>query len=616
MHKDTGPTTISIDTGGTFTDGYFTRAGAAVAAKVFTTPHDVTVGMFECVEAGADALGMPVEQLVAQTDTFRFSSTIVTNAILERRGGVVGLITSPGNALVGEQLGDKGFLRPDLVAELGDPFDRAATERVVETLLDRGAQVLAVSLDESWRDPNGERAVRKTVRSLYPAHYMGAVRVFFASDVSALPGIAARTNTVVLNATVHELLTRTIYGAEDRVRDAGMRSPLLLVQSHGGVARASKTLAIQTYNSGPVAGALGALALLGDERETTGVAMDVGGTSTDIAVVDPAHLAQVWSTQLHGVDLHLPSIPVESSAIGGGTIAWIDRDQLVVGPRSAGSHPGPACFNRGGTQATVTDANLVLGFLDADTFHGGRFALRSDLAEGALRALGDRLGADTVVTARWVRARADALMADRIAETLARAGKRAQDATLVAYGGGGGLHAAAVAGRLGCRRVIVPWSAAVFSAVGVSSMDIQHLYGALLPPGVDTDELAAAARRDMLAEGRDWDDVMVETDVTEVPDGASGSGTVPLTVFRATAAVPAQGGDLMAGAERRETRTDPVDWGAGPEETMRITVSGPPPADLVVVGPSVLVTSETTVAVPRGWTARLDGSSLVLEKTK
>jgi N-methylhydantoinase A len=206
--------TINIDTGGTFTDGVFTRDGRAFGVKAFSTPHDLTVGMLECVEAGAEALGLGVEEMLAEATAFRFSSTIVTNAIIERRGPRVGLLVSAGEerTLYGNAgLLSGGYVTPELVLGVAEPLDAGTVTAAVEELLDRGARVLAVSLRDSWRNPASERALRSIVRELYPAYYVGAVRVFLASDISALPGPAARTNTIVLNALVHAYLARSIY---------------------------------------------------------------------------------------------------------------------------------------------------------------------------------------------------------------------------------------------------------------------------------------------------------------------------------------------------------------------------------------------------------------------
>lgn len=638
-------TTISIDTGGTFTDGYFTRDGVAHSIKVFTTPHDVTVGMLECVEAGAAALGLDVGEMLTETEVFRFSSTIVTNALLEGRGSVVGLITTGDQASTPEVV-TRGLVRPDLVIDLADVNDPDSVEGAIETLLDRGAQVLAVSFEGSWTDPAGERGVRQRLRTLYPAHYLGSVRVFLASDVTPLPGHTARTNTVVLNALVHELLWRTTYGAEDRLRSQGLQHPFLLVQSHGGVARTAKTLALQTFNSGPVAGALGCLDA---EKAVSGgrfVAFDVGGTSTDVAVVSHESLTPTWTTEFRDLALHVPVIPVSSFAIGGGTVAWLDGSELRLGPRSAGSQPGPACFNRGGLEATVTDANLYLGLLAADGFHGGRFELRRDLAESALDRLGVALGCSAEDVAHRIRNLANETMAAGVASTMKQHSLESEGSALVAYGGGGGLHAAAVAARMGMRLALVPWLAPVFSAVGVSAMDIKHAYPVLVQPGLDEQtlvDLLASAQRDLAAEGRSWEDAVLRLDVLEVERigrslwreswmappsledcqkawaevlvAASGVQTALVVLSVETPLYTAPATTATKDEGDRQHRSEMADWGAGPRTTTRVDLVSEPADDFALAGPALLFSGDMTVAVPPGWTVQKSGPWLRLEET-
>ena len=637
--------TINIDTGGTFTDGFFTHRGRSLSVKVFTTPHDVTVGMFECVEEGAARLGISISELLTDLQSFSFSSTMVTNALLERRGTAVGLLTSEGpEREAAEALVRSGFLRPELVHAVPAAPDQEALAGAIEALLDRGAQVLAVSLSGSSDDPAVERSTRLIVREAYPTHYLGSVRVFLASDISPLPEPAERTQTVVLNAFVHDLVWRATYGVEDRLRALGMRVPLMLVQSHGGLARTAKTLALQTYNSGPVAGALGTLGAMRADAGPQPLAFDVGGTSTDIALVHPKQLALRWQAELCDLDVHLPVVPVHSYATGGGTIAYAEEGALRLGPRSAGAHPGPACFNRGSDEATVTDANLLLGLLDPDSFHGGTFQLHRELAENALAKLGAALGREATEVAREVRELADEQMAVGVRKVLDEAGVAPQNACVVSYGGGGGLHAAAVAARVGVPQVLVPWSAAVFSAVGVSTLDLAHVYPLLLNDGTDDSaglDLLEAARRDMLAEGERIEDGTVELQLVETGEGSQVRATTSwsgppseadfttawravvegaaelkrplgvLRVSRAATAVAAAGPEVAAEPRAEEIE---VDWGNGPQVTARLVLEAAPAEGWAVSGPAVIAIPQTTVAVPPRWRASLQGTWLQLKE--
>lgn len=631
--------TINIDTGGTFTDGVFIRDGKAHGVKAFSTPHDLTVGMLECVEAGADALGISVEQMLAETEAFRFSSTIVTNAIIERRGPRVGLLVSAGSEenLYGAKPGlvEAGYVNPDLILGIREPIDHAAIEASVETLLDRGARVIAVSLEGSWRDPAAEKAVRNIVRRLYPTYYVGSVRVFLASDISALPGAEARTNTIVLNALVHDYLARSVYPAEEKLRQRGMRCPLLLVDGHAGLARSAKTLAIQTHNSGPAAGVSGAAALADSMRAANGlvVTLDIGGTSSDVSVADSQSLAISWTKDLEGMRVHVPSVTVEALPYGGGTIASASGKALRLGPQSAGAYPGPACFDRGGEQATVSDANLVLGFLDPDGFHGGQLKLRADRAMQVLDDLGRKLGMEAIGVARKILNDTDEGIAKGLGEILRQRGGKAEEATLVAYGGGGPLHAASVAARAGIRHVVVPAMSSVFSALGVSKLDVQHIYPLSLEGGSPVqslDQLIDLARRDVNAEGFSVEDALVGLEAVNRDTGEVlwRNGNAPLqeatqtlqNVLEHAVAVARDSKDALlvlktiipsrhAGGDADRLEANPekaprverlVDWGDGAVPTLVMTTSSVP-RGTKFAGPALIVSHDKTIVVPGSW---------------
>lgn len=631
--------TINIDTGGTFTDGVFTHNGRAFGVKTFSTPHDLTVGMLECVEAGAAALALGVEQMLDETTAFRFSSTIVTNAIIERRGPRVGLLVSRGaeHTLYGTgALINGGYLVPELVAGIDEPLEASAVSAAVEDLLDRGARVIAVSLRDSWRDPTGERAVRRIVRALYPTYYVGAVRVFLASDISALPDSEARTNTIVLNALVHAYLARSIYPAEENLRRRGLRCPMLLVGGHAGLARAAKTLAIQTHNSGPAAGVSGAVTLAESLRAGSGavITLDIGGTSSDVAVADARTLAIGWTREIEGLRVHMPSVRVDALGYGGGTIARAFDGTLRLGPQSAGAHPGPACFDRGGENATVSDANLLLGFLATDGFHGGELALSHARAEEALARLATELGMDLTMLAREIRARTASGIANGILGLLRAHGSTPAEATLVADGGGGPLHAAEVAALAGIRHVVVPAMSAVFSALGVSRLDVHHVYpfahdGAEAPSQALT-RLIETAARDVQSEGFDIAAALLDLEVVQRDSGESlwrhqdtafdeaeqtlgevlpQALAVARSTERALMVLHARVPDTQAHDDvEPSTPVTPgtgtvsreVDWGDGPVSTSVFACSALVPG-AAVVGPALLVDADKTIAVPTGW---------------
>ncbi|HEY3240477.1 MAG TPA: hydantoinase/oxoprolinase family protein, partial [Acidimicrobiia bacterium] len=493
--------TISIDTGGTFTDGYFTRGDQSARVKVDTTPHDVTEGLGRCVAHGAAALGYPdVQALLLNTDAFRFSSTIGTNSIIQRSGPRVGLMVSAG---AGETLYGDGpsplydvFLRPDLVVEISDPHDRAEVKAAVRRLLVAGARVLVASLAGSEGDPGGEQAIKKTVYGEYPRHYLGAVPCLVASDVTPRPGAARRTATAVIDAYLYPDMVKALYQADEDLRAQGYPHPLLIVHASGSVARVAKTRAIETYSSGPVGGVYGSARLAHHHKLRAVVTMDIGGTSTDVSFIDDAQVPSQTRPEVAGIDVHTPRVRVDAVGGGGGSIARRAAERtFTVGPDSAGAVPGPACYGLGGTQATVTDAEVVLGHLDPGWFLGGRRRLdpeRARLAIERIAAPGMPGGTGvspgmpggtgvspgmSVEEAAWAVHRGLVeLAAGKVAEVAAATAVPTAEVALFAFGGAGGLVAAEVAARSGMAQAYSFVTSAVFSAFGIAGMPLGHTY--------------------------------------------------------------------------------------------------------------------------------------------
>ena len=643
------PITIDIDTGGTFTDGVFSRDGLAHGVKVLTTPHDLTVGMLECVQAGADELGLTIEALLADTAVARFSSTIVTNAVIERRGYAVGVLVDAGaeSTLYGASLIEARLVRPELVAGIETPFATEAVQATVERLLDSGARTLVVSLAGSFQDCTPERRVREIVHQLYPPQFLGSVKVFLASDLSQLPGPSERTSTAVLNAFVHERLARSVYRVEEELRRQGLRKPLLIVHGHGGLARAAKTLAIHTWNSGPVAGVAGATAIrTAHTPEKAVVTLDIGGTSSDFSLIADDRHRVAWIADVDGIPAHVPSVEITALPIGGGSVAWTDNGDLRIGPESAGAFPGPACFDRGGVTPTLTDANVCLGYLDPVRFHGGRLPLNSSRAEEAIMKVAGDLGIESADAARRIRSAADSVVANGIDRLLSNQGVPPSDVALVAYGGGGPLHAAAVAAQLGIDQVVVPQTASIFSAMGVSSLDVAHTYPLLMAGDLALEamrERLIEAHRDMASEGFAGASVRLSVDIIDlnrsgtvkfhydfrsdlenlISDGvelASVVGEVNrssydqrLLLLRAAAASPHLTAETVTpGHESLVPRW--IDWGDGQRESVVIAGSALSTVH-ATPGPAIVAAFGTTIAVPPGWEAHRERSAVILEKS-
>jgi len=517
--------TIDIDTGGTFTDGFFTHGEEFRTVKTFTTAHDLTVCFLACIEEGARAFGVPVADFFYDTDLVRFSTTIGTNCILQRDGTRLGLLVTAGEEELarGSDPQDKApLVAEDMVlgireevasdGELRRSPEPSEVLDAAQTLIDRGARCLVVALANSDVNPQGEHTVRNIIRREYPRDYLGSVPVFLASDVSHRSGNRERINTAILNAYIHDKLTRLLYRAGEELRRRDYRGPLLIGHNNGAVARVAKTRAIHTYNSGPAAGLLGAreIGLLYGARSV--ISADMGGTSFDLGYVVDGEPSHALRPSVAGFPTNLPMLAIRALGAGGGSIAIVRDGRLTVGPESAGALPGPACFDLGGSQATVTDANVVLGLLDPDYFLGGRKQLDAAKARAAVEARVARpLGLSVEEAALRIKRAIEDDVAREASKVRAEIGAE-QEPLMVLYGGAGPLHGCALAERTGIRKLVLTPFSAVFSAYASSLMDVGHLYSrrsdVALQVGADFSPVASAiaemrdrAEQDMRGEG-------------------------------------------------------------------------------------------------------------------
>ncbi|MBI5585355.1 MAG: hydantoinase/oxoprolinase family protein [Deltaproteobacteria bacterium] len=531
--------TIDIDTGGTFTDGFFVQDQQIKTVKVPTTPHDLTLCFLNCLGAGAERFGVAVEDLLYQTDIIRFSNTIGTNTIIQRDGSKVGLLVTSGKealAPTAPEMGRKPLVEPDMVLGVEEGISPAGTvlqspdEKKVmaaaQTLIDRGARCLVVALANAEINPLNEQAVRQTIKKEYSSDYLGAVPVFLSADITGRSGLGERINTAVLNAYIHAKLVRLLYKANEELRQRLYHRNLFIVHNNGTVARVAKTRAINTYNSGPVAGLLGAR-LVGQRYGARDlISIDMGGTSFDLGYVRRDQPSYTLRAEIEGFPVNLPMLAIRAIGAGGGSIASVQGDRLQVGPQSAGALPGPVCFDLGGGEPTVTDADLVLGILDPQYFLGGTFPLQLEKARKALQEkVADPLGL-TPEKAAWAIKdqidRAMGLEVRRLREEVWPSGAEAP--LLVVYGGAGPAHCVSVARIAGMKKIIITPFSAVFSAFSSSGMDVGHLYSRRLDQPLDsrTDwarltELVASlkkeAQRDMRGEGFPWDRVQVRLEL-------------------------------------------------------------------------------------------------------
>lgn len=362
---------IDMDVGGTFTDGFITRDGVSKSCKTPTTPHDLTVCCMECIEEGAKLWGISVKELLKGTIALRLSTTIGTNTIIQRSGPKIGLILTKGfeNTLYNTQREVTHPLVPrqmivgvnEAVDSLGRIVGSLDEEEVLSSmrhLVKSGARMVAVSYRNASANPTHEHETREVIYRRYPQHYLRSMRIQIATELNDMPGDYERTGTVILNAYLHPETARHLYKFEDMARSAGLKVPVFTVNSSGGVTRVAKTIAISTYNSGPAAGLVGASELCKLYGFKQAVTIDMGGTSTDIGLIagDPK---VILSPEIEGMRIWLPMLEIKCIGAGGGSIARVSEDGvLTVGPLSAGALPGPACYDMGGVEPTVTDASL------------------------------------------------------------------------------------------------------------------------------------------------------------------------------------------------------------------------------------------------------------------
>lgn len=481
--------TIDIDIGGTFTDGFFSDGVAYRTCKTLSTPYDITEGFMNCVRLGGAAFGAADGSFLRDASIVRLSTTVGTNLLVQKTGARIGLIVTQGYE---ETLYGHGpapiigkFVARDMVR--GVKEEVSETGRVVtpiegELLLDSvrdllrvGARMIVLSFANAARNPENEQEARRIVRERYPPHYLRSVSMQIGTEVVAVSDDHARTNSALLNAYIHSDMARRLYRCEDQLRESGFKFPLLIVHANGGNARISKTVALNTLHSGPAAAVKGTVALAKTLGIKDVVSADMGGTSLDIAVIRNGELPITETSNADGVDLAAPLIKLHAVSGGGGSIANVENAALQVGPASAGALPGPACYGKGGLEATVTDANLLLGLIDPDFFLGGAMKLMPKLAERAVaRGVGQALGLDTVAAALQIRNIVNAQIASDI-----RAQLGDEDPSRFAFfalGGCGPLHACAIAEAIGFRTIVVSPFASVFSAFGSSTTDIRHVY--------------------------------------------------------------------------------------------------------------------------------------------
>jgi N-methylhydantoinase A len=525
---------IGVDIGGTFTDCVVTdEQGGRRVAKALTTPGSLQDGVLDAVSVNAEQLGMTRQELLAATELFVHGTTQATNAMLTRTGARTGLITTRGHEdaiIIGKVYAKvAGLSERDVVhsSRLRKPdpivprsLIRGVTERVdrdgdvivalsepevieaVDGLLAEGVEAIAVSLLWSFVNDSHERRIKEILAQRAPDVFTA-----YSHEVAPVLGEYERTATTAITAYVGPKVVGYLEQLESRLREDGLAHPLLVMQASGGLTSVLDAAArpIVTLDSGPTGGILGCQHLGRLYGESNVICTDVGGTSFDVGLILGGEVPLESEPVVAQYSLRMPKVLVNSIGSGGGSIAWLDEGGLLrVGPQSAGSRPGPACYGSGGVEATVTDADLVLGYLDGDHFLGGRMRLDRGLALAALARLGERLGMEAEEVAVGVFRIINSQMADLIRKSTIEQGHDPRECVLVAYGGAGPTHAVFYGHDIGVRAILVLADSTVFSAEGMLTCDITHTAEASRVVGTPfmQDSLAALTARFEALEAR------------------------------------------------------------------------------------------------------------------
>lgn len=593
-------TTIDIDTGGTFTDGFVVRDGASYTVKTLTTPHDLAVCFRNVMEEAAHTLGTTVKEMLRETASIRYATTVGTNTVIQRSGPRLGLIADGDVNVQQEKIGL--FVDPGMVAKI-DESDQSRL-RAVQSLLGQGARGLVGSAQASEvADRRGtERSLADLFAEHYPRHCLDSVPLLLASQVSEDHSVSRGRATALFNAYVHPDVADFLYRAEDYLREQGYPRPLRIVHNDGGAARVARTVAAKTYNSGPTAGLLGARAVAEHYQIQNMVTLDMGGTSLDLGVLERGAIPMHEHGLVEDVEISFALPALVPLGIGGGSIAWLDGSTVRVGPQSAGAQPGPACFGRGGESATLTDADVVLGILRPESFHATGMQIQVDAARRAFEPMARASDCMVEQVAQLALDTVHTEAGRRIADELAGRGLEPGSVTVLAFGGNGATHCASIAQAAGITDILILPFSPVFSAFGASTVDIRHRHQARAQEA-DEERLQRRVLRDMRGEGIQQEDVALQTQEYE-RDGVrwmavEGVYELPhLDLGRAPGIAPSPG------AAAPEERT--VYWpGHGPLATTVVRREGL--ADLGTLdGPALVDSQDTTCAVPPEWTLSLD----------
>jgi N-methylhydantoinase A len=651
---------LGVDVGGTFTDAALLDGEVLHTAKVPSTPEDQSRGVIAAVEEVLDRAGAGP----GDVEGFTHGMTVGTNALLEERGARTALVATRGFAdllEIGRQnrpslyhpcrAKPRPLVDPELKFEAaerigaGGVVEELADEEIdglVERLRESDAESVAVCLLFAFRDPEHERRIGSALREALP-------EIHVSTSHEVLPAFREyeRFSTTVIDAYLTPLLGRYLGRLAAACRERGLAEPEVM-RSSGGTADAGEAARAGAWSvlSGPAGGAVGAGLLARSAGQGDAIGIDMGGTSCDVCVVESGEVRRTDSREIEGRPIQLPMVDVHTVGAGGGSIGWRDPGgALRVGPRSAGAEPGPACYGRGGTEPTVTDANLLLGYLSADSDLAGGVALDVDAAQRAVASLGEQLGLDEVATAEGIVRVTNQEMIRALRVVTVERGVDPRDYALLPFGGAGPMHAAALAEELEITRLVCPRASGVLSALGLIAAG--HRRDTARTVFLSAEEITAErvadevkSLSDPLLAGMEGAELEVVYELRyrgqafelPVPGPAEPEperlaedfarehearygyrdpeGKLELVTIRVAAAEPgpeprptAAAGGQLAEDERRARFAG--DW--VPTRVLR----GEPESGFTAEGPCVFELPEATLVLPPGWSARVDDAGTI-----
>jgi N-methylhydantoinase A len=662
---------IGADVGGTFTDVILQRAdGSATIRKLLSTPPNYDAAVIEAVAGLTN--GTPVEGVVHGT-------TVATNAVLEHRGALTALVTTAGFRDVLElrrlripRMYEPFWRKPEplvprrLRFEIGErmaadgtvlrPLDGDEARAVAADLRDAGVESVAVCLLHSYLYPEHEERLGAILREELPD-----VAVSLSSEILREQREYERSATTVVNAYVRPLMERYVGDIRNGLDGAGIAAPLTIMQSSGGVMTSddAKQRPVLALESGPAAGVVAALGMARRLGFANVITFDMGGTTAKASLIENGAVSRGREYEVggslsagsrlmrgSGELLRIPTIDIAEVGAGGGSLAWLDpAGGLQVGPRSAGAAPGPACYGRGGEEPTVTDANVRLGLIPEGPLADGEITVSRELAEQALERVATPLGLSTTEVAAGIHAIANARMTRALRSVSSEKGRDPREFALLAYGGAGPVHAVGLAEELGCRTVLVPALAGLFSSLGLlyarpefHAVRTCHLDARTVDPSaldavfgelassLDGVELVRSA--ELRYGGQTWE---IETEVGDPVDlravtaafedeherlyGIRGEDGSPIEIraLRLTALGRSSAVDRLSLVDGFAVRSATRETALG-ELPVRTRASVGESAE---PGPMLIDEYDTTVVVRPGWTARRDAATetLILEKT-